>query len=106
MVEPEGGKERRDRKEHYRRAALFHPLRRGIVKLTCSGVEATAIEIAGELGEELGRVGYHVRVLVRRGALAVVPRRRPAPPLYRLSSEAEWARRMLAEIEERRSEDD
>lgn len=91
------GRERRNKQNHYRRAALMHRLRRRILRLMVDGTEAGAGEIAAELDETLGRIGYHLRVLVRRDALRVVPRRRPAPPLYRRSPQAQWVRKMLGE---------
>jgi DNA-binding transcriptional ArsR family regulator len=92
-----GGGERRDKKSHYRRAVLEHPLRRRILRLMLDGTDANAGEIAAELGEALGRIAYHLRVLVRREALKVVARRRPAPASYRWSPQAQWARKMLGE---------
>ena len=86
------------RTSHYRRArALAHPLRRRILRLLLDGGEADAAEIAAELDETLGRVAYHLRVLIRRDALKAKARRRPAPALYRWAPEAQWARKMLGE---------
>jgi hypothetical protein len=87
----------RDRESHYRRAAMSHPLRRHIARRLSHDEEAGTAEISAELGEAHGRIAYHVRVLARRGVLRVVPKRRPAPPLYRWSADARWAREMLAE---------
>jgi hypothetical protein len=39
------------------------------------------------------------RVLTRHGALCVVPRRGPAPPIYRHPAEREWVRKLLDEID-------
>jgi hypothetical protein len=86
---------------HYRRAAMFHPLRQRIGRLLSGGVpEVGAGELSAELEQPVGRIAYHLRVLVRRRVLKVVPRRRPAPPLYRWSEDAGWAREMLVEGEE------
>ena len=95
-----GGRER-DRGSHYRRAAMLQPLRRRIVRSLAPGREASAAELAAELEQPLGRIAYHLRVLTRRRVLTVVPKRRPAPPLYRWSADAQWAREMLAEEDER-----
>jgi DNA-binding transcriptional ArsR family regulator len=91
--------------ERYRCAAILHPLRQRILRLMRDGGERGIDEIAAELGQPRGRVAGHVRVLVRRRALAVVPRTRPNPPLYRWSPEAEWARKMLDEIDEQGDEE-
>ncbi len=88
------------RESHYRRAAMFHPLRQHLVRLLSDGVEVAAAELSGKLEQPQGRVGYHLRVLARRRALKVVPRRRPTPPLYRWSKDARWARKLLAEEDE------
>jgi DNA-binding transcriptional ArsR family regulator len=92
-----GGAERRDKKSHYRCAALLHPLRRRILRLMRDDTGAGAGEIAAELGEDLGRISYHLRVLVKREVLKVIARRRPAPARYRWSPEARWAREVLGE---------
>ena len=75
---------------------MSHPLRRRIARSLTTGVEAGATELSRELGQPLGRVRYHLRVLTRRRVLKVVSRRRPNPPLYRWSEDAGWARDMLA----------
>jgi DNA-binding transcriptional ArsR family regulator len=95
----DGGK-RRDRENHYRCAAFLHPLRHQILCLTFGSEGVGVGEIATELDEAPGRVAYHLRVLTRRNALKVVPKRRPAPPLYRWSPDAEWARKMLGELDD------
>jgi DNA-binding transcriptional ArsR family regulator len=94
-----GGEQRRDKKSHYRRAALRHPLRRKILRLMLAGMEADAAEIAAELGEAPGRIAYHLRVLLRRRALRAVARGRSLPALYRRSPQAHWARKMLGEYD-------
>jgi Helix-turn-helix domain len=90
----------RNRENHYRRAAMFHPLRQRIAHLLSGGVETAAIELSAKLEEPLGRIAYHLRVLVKRGVLKVVPKRRPTPPIYRWSDDARWAREMLVEEDE------
>lgn len=91
------GKKRRDKANHYRHAALWHPLRRQILRLMFDGREADAGQIAGELNEALDKILYHLRVLLRREALKAASRGRPAPALYRWSPQAQWARKMLSE---------
>lgn len=88
------------REDHYRRAAMFHPLRQRIARLLLSGAEVGADELSTKLEQPLGTIGHHLRVLRRRGVLKVVPRRRPTPPLYRWADDAEWAREMLVEEED------
>jgi DNA-binding transcriptional ArsR family regulator len=83
------------REDHYRVAAMFHPLRQRIARALSDGLEAGAAELSLELGQPLGRVRHHLRILARRRVLKVVPRRRPTPPLYRWSDDAAWARDML-----------
>jgi DNA-binding transcriptional ArsR family regulator len=104
MAGLEDGEKRRDRESHYRQAALLHPLRERILRLMSGREEAAAGEIAAELNEAPARVLYHLRVLLRRDALKVVPRCRPAPPHYRWSPDAEWARKLLDEIDDLASE--
>ncbi len=89
-----------DRENHYRRATMLHPSRQRIARRLSDGEEASTAALAAQLEEPAGRVAYHVRVLVRRGVLKVVPRRRPKPPLYRWSADAQWAREMLAKEDE------
>ena len=88
------------RESHYRRAAMFHPLRQRIARLLAGGAEAAAAELSLELEQPRGAIGHHLRVLTRRRVLRVVPRRRPTPPLYRWADNAEWAREMLVEEDE------
>lgn len=54
--------------------AIAHPLRHRILLALGEGV-ASPKQIAGELGESLGRVGHHVRVLRRIGAIELVDTR-------------------------------
>lgn len=54
--------------------AIAHPLRHRILLALGEGV-ASPKQIAGELGEPLGRVGHHVRVLKRIGAIELVETR-------------------------------
>jgi DNA-binding transcriptional ArsR family regulator len=102
----EDDSERRDQEHRYRRAALAHPVRQGILCLMVDGMEAGAAEIAATLTEKPGRISYHLLVLTRRGALKAVARDRPAPPFFRLAPQALWARKMLAELGKRDRDDD
>lgn len=99
MAGSSDGRER-DKESHYRRAAMSHPLRQRIARLLSDGVEAAAVELSVKLEQPLGKIGYHLRVLVTRRVLTVVPRRRPTPPLYRWSEDARWALEMLTEEDE------
>jgi DNA-binding transcriptional ArsR family regulator len=99
----EGGK-CRDKENHYRCAVLLHPLRHRILRLVFGGEEVGVGEIAAALDRAPGEIAYHLRVLVRRRALKVVPKCRPVSPHYRWSPDAEWARKMLDEIDEHSSE--
>jgi DNA-binding transcriptional ArsR family regulator len=99
MGRPRDGGESRDKQSHYRRAALFHPLRRRIARRMADGGEASAIKLAAELRAPRGRVAYHLRVLVKRQVLQAVPTCNPAPPRYRWDAQAQWARDLLAEDE-------
>jgi DNA-binding transcriptional ArsR family regulator len=89
----------RGRTEHLRLAALFHPRREAILRLLLGGREAASGELAAALEGDRGRIGYHLRVLVRRGVLQGVARGK-APPLYRWSPRADWARKLLEKNEE------
>jgi DNA-binding transcriptional ArsR family regulator len=97
------GRGKRSRREHLRLAALFHPRRQAILWLLLDGREAEAGEIAAALGADRGRIGYHLRVLVKRGVLQGVARG-ASPALYRWSPGASWARKMLKKSEEQDAE--
>jgi DNA-binding transcriptional ArsR family regulator len=84
-----------DRREHYRRAAVLHPVRIELLRLVPDDGDVEAARLAVELGGQRGRVAHHLRVLTRHGALRIVPRRRPAPPLYRHPANREWVRKLL-----------
>jgi DNA-binding transcriptional ArsR family regulator len=102
MGRPRDGGESRDKQpEQRRRAALCQPLRMRIARRLEEGEEASAEELAAELGAPRGRVAYHLRVLAKCGALQVVPRCNPASPRYRWRDEAQWARLLLEEEEAR-----
>lgn len=92
--------------QRYRRAALAHPVRQGILCLMLDGREAGTAEIAAALAEEPGRIAYHLRVLTRRGAVKGIAKDPPAPPFYRIAPQALWARKMLAELRKQNRDDD
>jgi hypothetical protein len=104
MAGSSGGK-RCDRDDHYRCAAVMHPLRSQLLRLMPEDGEAGAEQLAGEVGRRTSRIVYHLRVLTRHSALRVVPRRRPAPPLYRHPPDREWVRKLLEEIDPPGAED-
>jgi hypothetical protein len=102
----EDGRERRDKELYFRRAALAHPVRQGILCLMLDDMEAGASEIAAVLAEEPGRIAYHLRVLTRRRALRGIAKDPPAPPRYRLAPQALWVRKMLSELGRKDRDDD
>jgi DNA-binding transcriptional ArsR family regulator len=104
MAGPKDSGRSRGGESHYRCAALLHPLRHRILRLMSAGEEAGPGEIAAELDEAPARIAYHLRLLVGRNALKVVPKRRPAAAHYRLAPDAEWVRKMLGEVDELGSE--
>jgi len=106
MAGSKDGRESRDKEQHYRRAALVHPVRQEILRLMLDGVEAGAAEIGAELGEAPGAIAYHLRVLTRRRALKGIAKDAPAAPYFRLAQNALWAREMLAELRKQDREDD
>jgi predicted ArsR family transcriptional regulator len=97
---------RGDREEHYRCAAVLHPLRGQILRLMLGGRERSVADISTELGQPLGRIGYHLRVLIRRRALRARSGCGAGRPLYRWAPQAHWARKMLDEIDARNAKDD
>jgi DNA-binding transcriptional ArsR family regulator len=99
MAASSDGRER-EGENHYRCATMFHPLRQRIASSLSGDVELVPAELAAKLEQPLGRIGYHLRILLGRRVLKVVPRRRSAPPRYRWSDDAEWAREMLIEEDE------
>jgi len=98
MAESGGGK-RCDREDHYRCAAVMHPMRSLLLRIVPDDGAVGAEQLASEVGGRAGRIAYHLRVLTRRGALRVVPRRRPRPPLYRHPADREWVRKLLDETD-------
>ncbi len=106
MAGYEDEQERRGIERHYRRGALAHPVRQGILRLLLDGMEASAVEIAAELNEAPSRIAYHLLVLTRRKALKGVARDRPAAPCFRLAPQALWARKMLIELDREDGQDE
>jgi DNA-binding transcriptional ArsR family regulator len=102
----EDEQERRGIEQRYRRAALAHPVRQGILRLLLDGMEAGAVEIAAELNEAPGRIAYHLLVLTRRKAVRGAARDRPASACFRLAPQALWARKMLIELDKEDGQDD
>lgn len=94
-----GGNSRWDIEQHYRQAAISHPLRRAILRLLAGGRQADEAEIAAELGERRGRIAYHLRVLIRRDALKATARGR-SPARYRRAPHAHWVRKLLDKDDE------
>jgi|GEM_PF-2930247 len=89
--------DRRDREERLRFAALAHPLRQDIMQPMLKGKEMPVSEVASELDSKPGAISYHVRVLLRRGALRALARGPSVPALYSWPPEADWVRKMLGE---------
>ena len=54
--------------------ALAHPLRVRILELATQRDEVSPVDLAGELGEPLGVVSYHVRHLAAAGLLELAGR--------------------------------
>lgn len=99
MAGPEDDGKRHGGESRYRCAALLHPVRLQMLRLVRDDRELGAGELAEELEQPPARIGYHLRILVRRHAFRVVSRRRPNPPRYRQAQEAEWVRKFLAEVD-------
>jgi DNA-binding transcriptional ArsR family regulator len=82
--------------------AMSHPLRRRFVRLMLGQKEGLSPSEASQLlGEPLGNVSYHVRVLVGYAAVTLVdtqPARGSVQHFYRPSPELEsnvWVRKVL-----------
>jgi DNA-binding transcriptional ArsR family regulator len=77
--------------------ALGHPMRQRILRILHERVSSPS-EIAAELGERIGKVAYHVQILVENGAIELVetrPVRGATQHFYRplmrpLLDEAQW----------------
>jgi DNA-binding transcriptional ArsR family regulator len=78
--------------------ALNHRLRRQILRAMPDSNKASPRELAERLGEPLGNLSYHVRVLADCGALVLVEEKRvrgTTQHFYRSSVTADWARSLL-----------
>ena len=95
-----------DREDRYRCAAVAHPLRSELLRLVPDEGEVGAERLAAQMGRRTSRIVYHLRILTRHGALRLVPRRRPAAPLYRHPKDREWVRKLLDEIDPPTAEGD
>ncbi|MFN8217432.1 MAG: helix-turn-helix domain-containing protein [Solirubrobacterales bacterium] len=79
-------------------SALRHPLRRRILRLMEAEEPISPRQISTRLEHPLSNVSYHVRVLARCSAIALVftePVRGSMQHFYRASLDAPWARQML-----------
>ena len=66
--------------------AIAHPLRQRILAVINEGEQTSPNEVAQRLGEPLGRVSHHVRVLAKLGAIELVrtePRRGAVEHYYK-----------------------
>lgn len=89
--------------------ALNHRLRRQILRAMPDGNAASPRELADRLGEPLGNLSYHVRVLAECGALVLVEERRvrgTTQHFYRSSVTADWARSLLEDSAREATPDD
>jgi DNA-binding transcriptional ArsR family regulator len=87
-----------DNRHHALLMALAHPLRRAILRAMSNEEEISPRELADMLGHRLTLVSYHVKVLVRCGAVAPVRNKKvrgATKHFYRWSLKEEWAQRML-----------
>jgi DNA-binding transcriptional ArsR family regulator len=73
-------------------AALGHPLRVRVLDYLTDGEPASPVALAERLGEPLGNVAYHVRVLAEAGILRSVreiPRRGAIEHVYEVGAAGE-----------------
>jgi DNA-binding transcriptional ArsR family regulator len=78
--------------------ALGHPLRRRILREMADGKTISPLELSRALGQPLSNVSYHVRVLARCAAVALVdtkPTRGSVQHFYRSAVTAPWAQQVL-----------
>ena len=78
--------ERADEAQQRLLKAVSHPLRHRVLTVIDEAGEASPKEVAQKLGEPLGRVGHHVRLLARLGAIELTrtePRRGATEHFYR-----------------------
>lgn len=72
-------------------SALGHPLRRKILRLLEDDSNLSPKQLAGELGQDVGVVSYHVRLLAEAGVLKLVktrPRRGAVEHFYKRAGNA------------------
>jgi DNA-binding transcriptional ArsR family regulator len=86
--------------------ALGHPIRRQILReMIARRTGISPRELADDLGHSLGKLSYHVGILVECGAIELVetrPARGSTQHFYRPAIDAEWARKALRATEGRR----
>jgi DNA-binding transcriptional ArsR family regulator len=79
--------------------ALAHPLRRQILrKMIAEDSETSPRDLSADLDQPLGKLSYHVTVLVKSGALELVStrqRRGAAQHFYRSAVKTAWAHMAL-----------
>lgn len=83
--------------------ALRHPLRREILRRMADGKAISPLELSSLLDQPLSNVSYHMRVLAKCGATALVrtkPARGSMQHFYRTAIKAPWARQILGLTEE------
>jgi DNA-binding transcriptional ArsR family regulator len=84
-------------------SALKHELRRRILRLMADGEPISPRELSEPLGEPISNVSYHVRVLAEYALIESVEERQvrgATQHFYRFALDAEWARKVLEEVEE------
>jgi DNA-binding transcriptional ArsR family regulator len=89
--------------------SLKHELRRRILHVMSNEVPISPRQLADLLGESLGNVSYHVRVLADLEAVEKAGEKKvrgATQHFYRWSLDAEWARKLLEETEEEPPEDE
>jgi DNA-binding transcriptional ArsR family regulator len=82
--------------------ALKHPIRRQILRTMARDEMASPRELAERLEQPLGNLSYHVRVLVKYGALELVDEKQVRGTMqhfYRPSIEAEWVYALLRDFD-------
>ena len=84
---------------------MLHPLRWRILLLLPDDREVGEDEIAAAFAQAPGQIGYHLRVLVRGGALKALAGSPTRPIRYRWAPQARWTRKMLDAIERGDTED-
>jgi len=86
-------------------AALRHPLRRRILREMADGEAVSPRELSNRLGQPLGNVSYHVRVLAACAAVTLVgtePARGSVQHFYRSAVDVPWAQQVLESGESER----